>query len=683
MDSWHGCRPYLVSASDGERDLWWEWDVDPYTRRPIVPAGDLQEVKEFIQSADVLAFQNSKFDMQMLDALARDHDFDWEWQWPKIHELGISSHLLASSQRKDLTTLALVYCGINLEPFEKRVQAATEKARRIVRSKAFIEDVGLWLYAKDGLEGAPSGVNWKTDMWLLRAMFKHAPQWLPDWEEWESGENHPEDHPWLVLCEEYANADPAATLGVFNEHQELLARAKLMDIYEHRRKLLPITYNIERVGVTVSKKRTQELRDKFAPEAKRLSDRCLDLADGHLDKLPVSGRSNALSSFVFDELELESPKKTKKGLPAMDKEVLAYWLATLRPNSKAAHFIGGLQLYRKYMTAIGFMNAYDRFGLETDDPDILLLHPSLNMVGTSTLRWSSSNPNEQNVSKQDGYNLRYTFGPPPGYLWATLDYENLELRIPAYESGEQLLIDLFEYPDLAPFYGSSHMVNFSVVYPDIWEPLLKEVGPEQVAAAVKERHMSWYKRCKNGGFAIQYGAVEIEGKVGTADRAFGREGCHRLLKERFSKQEELNKKCIDHANRTGYVETIPDRLVDPNRGYPLQCKHTKWGKVKETIPLSYHVQGTAVQTINAATIEVDAFFQEINRGKPPHLHWNIVLQVHDELGVQFPRRPGYKPVLAEVRRIMESCGEDRIGIPLRVGCDLHQDNWAEGLPLDR
>ena len=49
------------------------------------------------------------------------------------------------------------------------------------------------------------------------------------------------------------------------------------------------------------------------------------------------------------------------------------------------------------------------------------LHTSLNMCGTDTLRWSSNNPNSQNISKKEGFNLRYAFGPAPGREWWSLD----------------------------------------------------------------------------------------------------------------------------------------------------------------------------------------------------------------------------------------------------------------------
>jgi DNA polymerase I-like protein with 3'-5' exonuclease and polymerase domains len=677
LDAFHGAKPYFVTICDSEgNQSWWEWDVDPLTRQPVVPYEDLEEIFGVMQEADRLVFQNSKFDMRMLDMLG----FDWKWDWSKIHELGISSHLLGSCQRKDLTTLALVWLGINLEPVEKAVQKATEKARRICRSKAFKETNGEWAIAHDDRKDMPSGSHWKADMWLLRAMIKHAPDFVPDWGTFYSDGETYEPHPWEVLCAEYANPDSATTVQIHMAQMEKIEKANLLTIYDERRKLLPVVYQIEKTGVTVSLSRTEELIEKFESEANTARDRCLALSDGILEKLPLSGASNDLKSVVFEKFKLVSPKKTDKGHPSLDKEVLEHWLQTLPPNSKARIFIRGLQSYRKRMTAINYMRSYERFGLEVA-ARMLRLHPSLNMNGTNTLRWSSSNPNEQNISKQEGFNLRYTFGPPPGFLWASLDYENLELRIPAYEAEEELLTQLFEEPDKPPFYGSNHLLNFSTIYPELWEPLLQEYGPEKAADAVKHKYKStWYQRCKNGWFAIQYGSVEIEGKLSTADKSFGKPGAHRTLKQKLGRLDQLNQKYILEAQKTGFVHTIPDQFVDPTQGYPLECSRNGWGKISPTIPLNYHVQGTACWIIMQAMLQVSAYLDDLNAGKPSTRHWSIVMQIHDELVIQFPNRPGYSYHLEQIRKLMADCGI-RINVPLRVGCEVHKSHWASGEKL--
>jgi DNA polymerase I-like protein with 3'-5' exonuclease and polymerase domains len=304
----------------------------------------------------------------------------------------------------------------------------------------------------------------------------------------------------------------------------------------------------------------------------------------------------------------------------------------------------------------------------------MILRPQLNPTGTDTLRCSSNNPNEQNISRQEGFNLRQCFGPSPGREWWSFDAKNLELRIPAYECGEKELIDLFERADEPPYYGSEHLLNFSVVYDDLWYEALRDHGIEEAGPWIKD-HSPWYRRCKAGDFAVGYGAFGE-----TADRAFGRPGSRAKLMARFAKKESLNREQIAFAESHGYVETIPDEEVCPERGYPLLCSRSEWGRISPTIPLNYHVQGTAMWWMMRAMVKVDEYLRTLP-GDP-----FITLQVHDELVLDFPVGKGKKPHLTNLPRVrkiaslMESCGQ-AIGVSTPVSIEYHSQGWDEGITL--
>jgi len=69
LDIHHGCRPFFVTACDEKGNLtWWEWDVDPLTRRPKVPNKDRREIQKML-SKNVLVFQNPKFDVGALSSI--------------------------------------------------------------------------------------------------------------------------------------------------------------------------------------------------------------------------------------------------------------------------------------------------------------------------------------------------------------------------------------------------------------------------------------------------------------------------------------------------------------------------------------------------------------------------------------------------------------------------------------
>lgn len=777
LDLRHGARPFLVTYCDesGEPPTFYEWDINPLTREPIIPPEDLVAIREVIEAEDALVLQNPKFDATAMESIGGGN-----WPWAKTYDTLLAGHLLESNQPHDLTTMVLVYLGKNIEPYEKAVRDACIEARRIAKSK-FPE----WRTAKKGLEDLPSArdATWKYDMWLPRQLAREL--------------DYPEDHEWYRVTAEYANSDSFHTIQLWRAMEEEIKRRGLWEIYEVRLKVLPIAYKMESRGVTINGERVNTLRKEFSEASEKEGKKCVALArgDGFDLTLPKSGNNKSLGEYLSGVRLLECPRcsskyrdpigperldncpkcmaeiedannavvaltllrsklSVKEELPglnlwtvanptsgfdkgkgnsskvqnnvlltdtgnlAFNKAAIEHYLETFErtePNGKRLRFLRSIKKKRRYDTAGSFLDGYARFWkkwIPVGPVDPLtgagwyVLHPSLNPTGTDTLRWSSSNPNEQNISKQETEcdlcrgegcdechgtgialrSLRWCFGPGPGREWYSCDARNIELRLPAYESEERELIELFERPKEPPYYGSTHLLNFHTIYPEIWAAAEKKVGFEKVGPYCKEEYDdSWYQWCKNGGFAVQYGAVDRDDGQGTADRAFHRPGAHKLLKKRFSRLEKLNQACIDHANRFGYVETIPDKTVS-TRGYPLNCTRSNWGKILPTVPLNYHIQGTAMWWMMKAMIRCQGYLDELNRACKKPGHYAIALQVHDELVFDFPKGSGPEPwktnltKVEKLRSLMEQSGDD-LGIPTPVSLKYHADNWSQGVSI--
>lgn len=673
VDHHHGARAFLVTTADEENEVtFWEADIDPYTRMPLWTDDDLNEIEEAISPENTtgLILQNPRFDVRALSMLRKE--FGTNWRWDITYDTLMAGHLLASNQPHDLTSMTLIYCGINIQPLEDEMELHVQEARKLAKS-----DFPKWRIAKAGDPTMPSAKEkvWKFDMWLPRMLAKELA--------------YPKDHPWWTCTSDYANGDSQVTLPLYKILRKKIIERKLWKIYESRLKLLPVIYKMESVGVHASKSRTLDLEIKLTNESDEYHEECLELADNEIDSLPVNGTSNALKSVVFDKFKLVSPKKTLKGQPAMDKGVLDHWMSELSEQSKPYRFISNLRQYRRRKTALGYIASYEKFWLPTKDKKTMILYPSLNPTGTDTLRFSGSNPNAQQISKQEDVNLRYCFGPGPGREWWSLDAKNIELRLPAYGSEEVELIELFEHPDDPPYYGSTHLLNFHTVYPDLWDDAVSKVGVDKAGPYCKKAYAStYYQWCKNGGFAIQYGAVNIEDpdKWGTADRAFHKKGGHSLLQARFNRLQTLNRRQIDFANKRGYVETMPDRSVDPNRGYPLLCTRSHYGKVLETVPLSYHIQGTAMWWTCRAMVKIQERLDTFNSSSTKG--YFMVMQIHDEIVLDFPQGKGSEPWktnlprIKGIARLMASTGEDLVPrVPTPVGIEYHSTSWAEGKTL--
>jgi DNA polymerase I-like protein with 3'-5' exonuclease and polymerase domains len=633
--------------------------VDPLTRKVQILPADLKEIRQEIDRASLVVCQNAKFDVSMLV----HSGLPGVWPWEKTVDTLLAGHMLASNQPHDLTTMALVYLSVNIKPLEDALKQAVKEARTLAKAK-----YPDWRIAREGLEEMPStkGKVGNCDFWLPRAIAQ--------------AEGYPEDHPWWTVCTHYCNGDTGSTLPLFLRQKQLIEQRGLWRIYEERLKLLPIVTSVEGWGVTVSQVQLEELRQEYEEQAVKAHATCIRMAgkdaEGkpNIDKLPLSGASNALKHVVYDVFKLVSNKTTDKGNASMDGSVLEHWITELSENSKAHRFIKNFLAYRKRKAAQAFMASYEKFWVPTGVKSWYRLHPHLNPTGTFTLRWSSNSPNEQQISKKEGFNLRRCFGPAPGREWWSLDAKNIELRIPAFESGEQELIGLFMRPDEPPFYGSNHLLNFATVYPDVWARELEAVGIDKVGPHCKEKYLTTnYHWAKCGGFAIQYGAMEE-----TADKTFRRKGSYGRLKERFSKLNALNRYWTKHAKEHGYVETMPDKTVDPDRGYPLMCTRGWGGHILPTVPLNYHIQGTACWWMMKAMIRCYAYLRELNAASKPD-NYRMVMQVHDELVFDFPREKTPQsnlPKIKEIQRLMELGGDD-LGLPTPTSCSRHDVSWGD------
>lgn len=766
VDLHHSARPFFVTTCNEDGlQRFWEWFVDPLTRAPIIPESDLGALREILNPyndechGDRFGFigQNFKFDVTALATIIPEVATDWMWEITQ--DTLLAGHLLASNQPHDLTSMAIQYLGIDITPFETRLEKACKKCRGMVQQAKLAvkrgkepKSIAAWKIAEEGLGGMPSAgagagkaargeehdTKWKYDSWLPRAMAREMEYPVPDedcthlW-NLESGLvcSKCNGHRWWVILSEYANTDSEITMMLWNAQEEELHRRKLWNIYEERRKLLRVAFGMEQRGVTVNGNHLDELLTLYRREIAKAERTCHSIANSYNYSLELpkgASPNRSLRTFMFDVLGVEKirGKKSKTSAPTLDKEAMGQYSVTLPETSRAGVFVKTLLGKRSRDTAVTYLEAYKRFWLPLSgeiskkDGEILpwyCLHPSLNMTGSDTLRWSSSRPNSQNISKREiecnkckgegckwcrfsGKNLRslrYCFGPEPGMEWWSCDAKGIEDRLPAYKSGQQELIDIFERADDPPYYGSNHLLRFHTVYPDLWDQAVAEVGLDKAGPYCKKKYASsWYQWCKNGGFAIQYGAVDRAGGGGTADRAFHKNGAHTLLKERFSNLEQLNQQCIRHAEKYGYVETMPDKTVDPSRGYPLLCTRTEWGKILPTVPLSYYIQGTAMWWMGKAMIRCQELFDRWNdeegyTGSQTRYGYNIALQIHDELVFSFPRSAispkedlmGKESNLWRVRLAMDAMamGGDDIGIPTPVSCSYHTDNWAEGVDL--
>ncbi len=693
LDWAHSARPFFITSCNLEGEpTYWQWDVDPLTREVSVPEEEVLEVRDLIRGADRIVLQNGKFDYHMLRVCNKE--ILRYWDWGKVEDTIIAGHLLASGQKHDLTSMAVQYLRLNIQHLEDTLKDACNAARRWVRrhnrlliagSRGFIKKGEMggrggssgWMIAAKGLPGMPSAnaEPWKMDTWLPRTIALSGLDDVID-----------PDHPWATVLRDYANGDSAVTVQLWRVMEKEIRKKGLWGIYRERMRLIPVAVGMEERGVSISRTRLEDAQDEYLEQSQTLGGTMVAVADsyGHELRVPKGASVNqSLTSFCFDVLKLPPVrnKKARTSRPTLNSDALDYYLTTLDPKKKAYRFVKALRDKRKRDSALAYMAGYERFWVRRSEDDYVL-YPFLNPTGTATLRWSSSAPNEQNVSKKEGFNLRQAFGPAPGREWWSLDAQNLELRIPTFEAEEEVPMKVFLNPKEPPYFGSYHLVVFDFLYPELFA---------KHGAKVKDLYEStFYQWVKNGNFAVIYGAQEE-----TADRTYRVSGAYKKIRYRFPKIAKLSDRMVAYAEKHGYVETIPDRSVCPERGYPVQCSRSEWGRISPTVPLNYHIQSTACWWMGRAMVRCE---EKLAEWRDQGFDAFITMQVHDELVFDFPKsvihprddlkaekegeglfRTSKSSNLWRIRilqKLMETGGED-ISVPTPVAVGYNENNWAD------
>lgn len=675
LDLHHSARPFAVVWCGPTGPQCREWAVDPLTRACEAPVDTVAELRALVSEADRIVFHNAQFDTKCLEHLGIDPP------WDKFEDTLIASHVLFSAPPHNLTHVADVYLDEDLKPFEVGLEKAVKKCRSLVqqarlkegRGKTDIADLSplrRWRIAEDGDPGLPSGSGadvWRSDYWLPRAVYEYDP-------------TEPDYAPYATVLRDYALVDAVTTYHLWVKLERLLRERGLWKVYRARLESVPAVYRMERRGMTVDRTVLRAAQEKYGAEVADAADLLVGIAAsyGYDLQLPKGATNHNLDDFIFgrggrspdgkrdaklprthgpDTLNLPVVQTTESGAPSFGGDARDIWLGeTLAKGTKPYLFVETLGRRGELTTGLSYLDGYERFLLPTDHSDRWVIHPSFRVCGTQTTRLSSNNPNAQNISKQSATNLRNCFVPRPGYELYSFDAANIELRIPAYLAGERELIDVFENPDAAPYYGSYHLFVFDILHPALFAKHGKDVK------TLFED--SWYQWVKNGNFARQYGAQERK-----VDATYRVPGAYRLIARRFPKIDALNRAVIAGANRDGCVFTVPDREVDPDHGYQVVCRRNARDTISPTVPFAYFVSGTAGWWMNRAMAKVDRLVEawRADEGYDGHL----IATVHDEIVAELP-------LLQVVERVISGgqTGADQAGLRAGKRCHRTTGGWV-------
>lgn len=327
--------------------------------------------------------------------------------------------------------------------------------------------------------------------------------------------------------------------------------------------------------------------------------------------------------FHFDVI-----KDNESGKPSTDEETLTNLRLTIKkPDSPKAIFLDKLLelrgLEKMYKTYI--------YGWWEKVQDDSRLHGRYNIHGTDSNRFSSADPNMQQIPKTSvDPNIKKQLVAPPGYLYMSFDYSQAELRMMAHLSGDETYLDAFAKgadPHLgiaAAKYGVS-IEEASKIYED-------ENHPD---------HKLWKtrrKQAKQIAFGLIYGIGEALLAVKLSDPKAGiivtKEEAHKEMAEFFKKHPKILKfkeKQEKFLRKHGYYT----QLFGTKRRLPQIYSNDKQEVAYAIrLGLNFPCQGAAANMTNFGAILV---YWLMRQGKLPRML--EVATVHD--AAYFYSKPEY------------------------------------------
>ena len=340
-----------------------------------------------------------------------------------------------------------------------------------------------------------------------------------------------------------------------------------------------------------------------------------------------------LQEILFTKLGLPILKKTPKGAPSTNEEVLEE-LAYEHDLPKLLVEHRGLSKLKSTYT--------DKLPLMVDR-DSGRVHTSYHQAVTITGRLSSSDPNLQNIPirTEEGRRIRKAFIAADGNQIIAADYSQIELRIMAHLSNDAGLSKAFaEGKDI-------HRATAA----EIFGVPLEQVSSEQRRSA----------KAINFGLIYGMSAFGLARQLGIA-RGQAQQYID-LYFQRYPGVQTFMSEIQQKAREQGYVETLfKRRLYLPE----IKSANAMRRKGAERVAINAPMQGTAADIIKRAMLLIDDEIRNSDEIK-------MIMQVHDELVFEV-RSDKVAHYAERIKTLMEQAAELTVPLIAEVGIG---ENWDE------
>jgi len=382
---------------------------------------------------------------------------------------------------------------------------------------------------------------------------------------------------------DYAANDVTHLHALKKKQLKAITEADLKEVCELEMRLLPIVVDIEAKGFAVDRKLLEKIGEKCNRRSK-----------------PVKKK---LHKLFGSPVNLESAKQLKEAFRGIGLNLSSTKAATLKDTDHEA-----ARLLLKYREAIKQRQQVETL-LKATGPDERI-HGQFKPMATETGRFSSSDPNMQNISRGE---IRGAFIAASGHRLVIADYSQIELRAAAVIAEDEVMLEAYrEGEDIHSRTAAS-----------VLDKPIKKVTKEdrQLAKAVN--------------FGLLYGQ-EHGGLVRYAKSSF----CVELT---YDEAVDLHKKFFDtykglakwhkqaRANADSKVDEVRT-LTGRRKLLPPKSKGTFWSRFSAGF-LNMVVQGTCADGLKQAMVQL--------ADKLPK-DAQMIGTVHDELIVECPTKTAKK-----------------------------------------
>ena len=435
----------------------------------------------------------------------------------------------------------------------------------------------------------------------------------------------------LDVASEYAAEDADVTMKLhqtlFPELEKTPTLLKLFNEIEIP--LVRVLSHIERNGVLIDPQKllaqSQEIEQRLAEveaEVHQAAGQEFNLAS-----------TKQLQEILFEKLGLPVKKKTPKGAPSTNEEVL-------EELAQEGHIVPKLLIEHRGLSKL--KSTYTDKLPQMINPKTGRVHTSYHQAVTATGRLSSSDPNLQNIPirNEEGRRIRQAFIAREGYKIVAADYSQIELRIMAHLAHDAGMLKAFAGKDI---HRSTAAEIFGVS--------LEEVTNEQ----------------RRNAKAINFGLIYGMSEFGLSNQlGISRQEARTYMDAYFNRYPNVLQFMTDikaKAAEQGYVETLLGRrLYLPE----IKSSNGMRRKAAERVAINAPMQGTAADIIKVAMIGIDKMIFGDENIK-------MIMQVHDELvfEVKAERVDHYSQLIkAEMEKAI------KLHVPLIADVGVG-DNWDE------